>query len=259
MEVWIPPQEDTIPLLNKYEVKECGLVAPPGHFGWFVPEVLARPDDSWLVFSKLESASRFAIDETYLPMVKNYTMDPRTWNYYCRESFCQHGMYIPEQCQKQQNAPNCALLLAEYPDVTRFVKEHIDQMKLYVKVVWVGPNLRHLSKYLTREYMQLSRNASASTENRYFMRNVQFFVINFRHFRFRSASAQRKIHTKLLFVTNVFYDSLFQVTGDPALFTQQRDPEREGIYDDRFSTLRDEEEFDRMHLRIEQIDQAGMG
>ncbi|EZA52311.1 Insulin receptor [Ooceraea biroi] len=166
MEVWIPPQEDTIPLLNKYEVKECGLVAPPGHFGWFVPEALARPDDSWLVFSRLETASRFAIDENYLPMVKNFTVDPKTWNYYCRESFCQHGMYIPEQCQGSQRAPNCALLLAEYSDVTRFVKEHIDQMKLYVKVAWVGPNLRYLSKYLTREYMQLSRNSSTSIENR---------------------------------------------------------------------------------------------
>jgi len=169
MEVWIPPQEDTIPLLNKYEVKECGLIAPPGYFGWFVPEALAKPDDSWLVFSRLETASRFAIDEAYLSMVKNFTIDTSKENeYYCQESFCQHGMYIPEQCQEQQRTPNCALLLAEYPDVTRFVKEHIDQMKLYVKVAWVGPNLRHLSKYLTREYMQLSRNSSTSVENRYF-------------------------------------------------------------------------------------------
>lgn len=169
MEVWIPPQQDTSPLLNKYDVKECGSIALPGHFGWFVPEALAKYDDSWLVFSKPETARKFAVDETYLSIVKKFMINEHTGEYYCHEAFCQHGMYIPEQChgQGQQRPPNCALLLAEYPDVTRFVKEHIDQLKLYVKVAWVGPNLRHLTKYLTREYMQLAQNSSASIENRY--------------------------------------------------------------------------------------------
>ncbi|XP_011137908.1 uncharacterized LOC105182277 isoform X1 [Harpegnathos saltator] len=163
MEVWISPQQDTTPLLNRYDVKECGSVAPPGHFGWFVPEALSRPDDTWLVFSKLETAGKFAIDEAYLPIVKNFTINPETWDYYCQAVFCQHGMYVPEQCQgqEQQRPPSCALLLAGYPDETGFVKEHIDEMKLYVKVAWVGPSLRHLSKYLTKEYMQLTRNSSA--------------------------------------------------------------------------------------------------
>ncbi|KAG5329551.1 ILPR protein, partial [Acromyrmex charruanus] len=169
MEVWIPPQQDTSPLLSKYDVKECGSIAPPGHFGWFVPETLARSDDRWLMFSKLETASRFAVDEAYLPIVKKFMINTQTGEYYCREAFCQHGMYIPEQChgQGQQRSPNCALLLAEYSDVTRFIKEHIDQMKLYVKVVWVGPNLKHLIKYLTKEYENmLAQNSSASIENR---------------------------------------------------------------------------------------------
>lgn len=169
MEVWIPPQQDTLPLLNQYNVKECGLIAPPGHFGWFVPEVLARPNDSWRVFSELETASRFAIDEAYLPLVKNLTMNPNTSDYYCREDFCQHGMYVPEQCQdqKQQRISTCALLLAEYPDVTRFVKKHIDEKKLYVNVAWVGPNLRFLTGYLTEEYIYLAQNSSTIVENRY--------------------------------------------------------------------------------------------
>jgi len=168
MEVWIPPQQDTLPLLNKYNVKECGLIVPliSGHFGWFIPEVLARPDDSWLVFSKLETANRFAIDEAYLPLVKNSTMNPDTKDYYCHEDFCQYGMYVPEQCQDQKQRRSCALLLAEYPDVTRFVKKHIDQMKLYVSVAWVGPNLRVLTRNLTKEY-HLAQNSSAAIENRY--------------------------------------------------------------------------------------------
>ncbi|EFN73169.1 Insulin-like peptide receptor [Camponotus floridanus] len=167
MEVWIPPQQDTSPLLSKYNVKECGSIAPPGHFGWFVPNALARPDDNWLIFSKLETASRFVIDEA---IIKNSTMNPDTRDYYCHEVFCKDGMYIPEQCQSQGQrwTPKCALLLAEYPDVTLFVKEHIDQMKLYVKVAWVGPNLRYLTKNLTEEYIRSARNSS-SIENRSLM------------------------------------------------------------------------------------------
>ncbi|XP_071557353.1 uncharacterized protein [Temnothorax nylanderi] len=170
MEVWIPPQQDTSPLLSKYDVKECGSIAPPGHFGWFVPTELARPDDSWLVFTRLETASRFAIDGVNLQMVKNRMQNENLTEYYCHEAFCQDGMYIPERCRDrgQQRPPNCALLLAAYPDETRFVKEHIDQMKLYVKVAWVGPNLGYLTHRLlgTYEHALHARNSSASIENR---------------------------------------------------------------------------------------------
>ncbi|XP_032691676.1 uncharacterized protein LOC116854152 isoform X2 [Odontomachus brunneus] len=169
MEVWIPPQQDTMPLLNRYNVKECGSIAPPGYFGWFVPEALSRPDDSWLIFSRPETAGKFAIDENYLPIIKNFTINPKTSDHYCQDVFCQDGMYVPEQCQSSElsaRPPSCALLLTGYPDETGFVKEHIDQMKLYVKVAWVGPHLRHLTKYLTKEYMQFTRNSSASTDNR---------------------------------------------------------------------------------------------
>ncbi|XP_077272002.1 uncharacterized protein LOC143902726 [Temnothorax americanus] len=170
MEVWIPPQQDTSPLLSKYDVKECGSIAPPGHFGWFVPTELARPDDSWLVFTRLETASRFAIDGVNLQMVKNCMKNENMTEYYCHEAFCQDGMYIPERCRDrgQQRPPNCALLLAAYPDETRFVKEHIDQMKLYVKVAWVGPNLGYLTRKLLETYQHAlhARNSSASIENR---------------------------------------------------------------------------------------------
>ncbi|XP_014480221.1 PREDICTED: uncharacterized protein LOC106747328 [Dinoponera quadriceps] len=166
MEVWIPPQQDTIPLLNRYNLRECGSVAPPGYFGWFVPEALSGSDDTWQVFSRPETASKFAIDETYLPIVRNFTIDPETSNYHCQETFCQNGMYVPEQCQsrERQRPPSCALLLAGYLDETEFVREQIDQLKLYVKVAWVGPNLRHLTKYLTEEYTR--RDSSTVGDNR---------------------------------------------------------------------------------------------
>ncbi|KAG7188679.1 hypothetical protein KM043_008301 [Ampulex compressa] len=167
MEVWVPPQLDTMPLLNKYDVKECGSVAPPGHFGWFVPEALARTDDSWMTFSRQETAARFDVDEVNLRRIKNFTLNPDTGNHYCESSFCREGMYIPEQCQVyNERAQPCALLLSSHPDVTGFVKEHIDRLKLYVKVAWVGTNLKRITKSLTREYLQFAPNATASVDTR---------------------------------------------------------------------------------------------
>lgn len=162
MEVWLSPQEDTMPLLNKYDVKECGPVAPPGHYGWFIPQALYTIEDSWVSFTNPESTSRFDVSESTLLRIKNYTIDPTTNGYYCQTSFCQHGMYVPRQCQGSpgQKARPCALLLASHPDVTFFVKEDIDSLKLYVKVIWVGPHLRELTNSLIEEY--LAQNSSST-------------------------------------------------------------------------------------------------
>ncbi|XP_012143005.2 uncharacterized protein LOC100883782 isoform X1 [Megachile rotundata] len=154
MEVWIPPQLDTMPLLNANDVKECGSIAPPGHFGWFVPKSLSRLGDSWITFTRPETATRFDVDEHTLSRIQNFTVNPINKTYYCAEPFCQQGMYVPERCQGQ----SCALLLTSYPNVTDYVKSHIDSLKLYVKVVWVGPNLKYLTETLTREYSTANRS-----------------------------------------------------------------------------------------------------
>lgn len=36
LEVWIPPENNTAPLMDNH-IKECGYIAPPGRFGWFIP------------------------------------------------------------------------------------------------------------------------------------------------------------------------------------------------------------------------------
>lgn len=51
-------------------------------------------------------------------------------------------MFIPDQCK---DSP-CALLLAPHYNVTKFVVDHINELKLYVKVVWVGPNLQKVAE-----------------------------------------------------------------------------------------------------------------
>lgn len=159
MEVWIPTHLDTMSLQNSLDVKECGSIAPPGHFGWFVPVALSRPGDSWIIFTKRETAARFDVDEFTLDNIRNFTINPATKADYCQQSFCQDGLYIPEWCQGKP----CALLLTSYGNITDFVKDHIDQLKLYVKVAWVGPNLKYVTETLTKELL-LIRNL---THDRY--------------------------------------------------------------------------------------------
>ena len=167
METWIPAQLDTMPLFNSHDVKECGSIAPPGHFGWFVPVSLSRFDDNWATFAKRETAARFDVDEITLDNVRNFTVDPATRAHYCQESFCHDGMYIPERCRGEP----CALLFAGFGNVTDFVRDHIDRMKLYVKVIWVGPELKHVTETLTENLTLL--NSAAPAGNRYL---AHFFV-----------------------------------------------------------------------------------
>ncbi|XP_033330257.2 uncharacterized protein LOC117222594 [Megalopta genalis] len=165
METWFPSQIDPTPFYSDYEdiVKDLGSVGPRGQFGWFVPEALSRTGESWATFARPDTAARFNVDEETLSMIRNYTVDPYTKQYYCNESFCRQGMYVPEQCQGGQP---CALLLTSRPDVTSFVRADIDEMKLFVRVVWVGPNLKHLTETLTSDYLKQDRKTMAPAGSR---------------------------------------------------------------------------------------------
>lgn len=152
MEMWIPPYLETSTLVNSGVYRSPTPVASPGHFGWFVPDGLSRVNDTWIIFTKQETAARFDVDEENFRMIMNATIRPDK-GYYCQESFCQNGMYEPPQCQGRSQP--CALLLADYSSATKFIKDHIDHWKLYVRVVWIGPNLKQIIKILTKEYLQL--------------------------------------------------------------------------------------------------------
>lgn len=51
---------------------------------------------------------------------------------------------MPDHCQNEQ----CVILLSGFKEDTHFVIEHIDQLKLYVKIVWFGENLRYVIQKL---------------------------------------------------------------------------------------------------------------
>lgn len=65
-------------------------------------------------------------------------------------------MYIPERCKNK----NCALLLAPFYNVTKFVIDHVNEMKLYVNIIWLGPNLKYVSDKLTQKYAKQNSNQS---------------------------------------------------------------------------------------------------
>ncbi|XP_014212740.1 receptor-type guanylate cyclase gcy-3-like [Copidosoma floridanum] len=154
MEVWVPPQIDIKALRTKHDVLEAGVVRSPGYLGWFIPAKLFKINDSsWLTFTKQETAGRFDVDDFNLKKIMSATLKSEE-EYYCQEEFCQKGMYIPPQCQSyKKNVQPCALLLSDYSYATKFIKNHIDHWKLYVKVAWVGPHLRQIVKSLTKEYL----------------------------------------------------------------------------------------------------------
>lgn len=164
MEAWIPPQIDLVHRLDSDGLMDLGFVAPPGYFSWFVPRSLSRQGETWATFAKPETAARFSVDEDILSIIKNHTVDQRTDSHFCNETYCLQGMYIPEQCQSQQT---CALLLTSHPDVTEFVKTDIDAMKLYVKVAWVGHNLKQLTETLTTKYSERANKSMTPADNRY--------------------------------------------------------------------------------------------
>lgn len=61
--------------------------------------------------------------------------------------------YIPDQCHNQK----CVTLLSGHQADTFFVTEHIDELKLHVKVIWFGDNLRYVTRMLLKQFSDKPR------------------------------------------------------------------------------------------------------
>lgn len=149
LEVWFPPEVNIIPWEQSAQIKDYGIIAPPGRFGWFIPtnlSYISKNMDHWRIFASPETAKYFAFTESEMDTIKQHTKSSTTSKYYCEESFCKNGMYVPDRCLEN----TCALLLAGYADISGFVEEHISTLQLYVKVAWVGPHLRSIVSSFTK-------------------------------------------------------------------------------------------------------------
>lgn len=70
--------------------------------------------------------------------------------------------YIPDQCQNDR----CVTLLSGHQEDTFFVTEHIDELKLHVKIIWFGDNLRYVTQTLLKQF---SDKRSAENRNKAFV------------------------------------------------------------------------------------------
>ncbi|KAK9870582.1 hypothetical protein WA026_008145 [Henosepilachna vigintioctopunctata] len=164
LEVWITPDYDTILAESSLSVEDCGNVAKiGGRFGWFIPYNLTHPIEmfhkkwytdisevSWTFFKNPYWSSFFDIDGSDEHYVRrNALRNKETNEYVCNNRNCTEGVYVPEQCRRE----SCALLLAPDYYSTNFVIEHINELNLYVKVVWLGNNLPDVVNTLKQKYM----------------------------------------------------------------------------------------------------------
>lgn len=111
--------------------------------------------DHWRIFADERTADLFSMSDRDLSYVQTFTRLNATDKFYCEEDFCTTGQFLPAHCNT-----SCAVLLAGHPDDTSFVVQHILEMKLFVRVVWVGPNLKWLADTLTACYLNEKANRS---------------------------------------------------------------------------------------------------
>lgn len=148
--VWMPADFHTIPP----HVEMAGRLST-GYFGWFVPKRLIQSND----LTTLNLYTIFKHPNT--SAFKQFVFDDGMLNEYGATA---NDTFVPEQCIGKQQL--CVTLLAAHRWQTQFVMEHINELKLYVKVKWLGANLQSAARHL---YDQFSRNRSEFASRKFVM------------------------------------------------------------------------------------------
>ncbi|KAE8743927.1 NeuroparsinReceptor [Frankliniella occidentalis] len=153
LEVWTGPDDSLAQWWSEHSmnVLEAGPVTNPGRFAWFVPRDGRGElsDLTWKSFNSPGTAERFSLsshDFDFFNIDKVLRDDK---GFYCTEEFCENGRYTPSRCKLSQN---CATLFTSYSDMTGFVKHHIEELQLFVEVIWVGPHLGNLTTEIAKRY-----------------------------------------------------------------------------------------------------------
>ena len=167
LEVWVPPGHDVTNMEDSKLVKELGDIGPPGRFGWYIPAELDAPvhnyykkwdkyigEVHWTFLRDKKVMEKFDVDSRNMAFIYNNTRYNET-SYNCPEDKCTKGVYTPAHCK---NTP-CALLLTSTYTMD-FAIDHINELQLYVKVAFVGKNLKKTVDYLTAEYQKNRRDKS---------------------------------------------------------------------------------------------------
>lgn len=92
-------------------------------------------------------------------------------------------MFIPDHCRTKK----CAVLLAPEYNATNFVTNHINELKLYVKVLWLGKHLSKGIEFLTNYYKNQTKPTANSviilnwTPSDIILHEHNFISVAFKH------------------------------------------------------------------------------
>ncbi|XP_066143378.1 uncharacterized protein [Euwallacea fornicatus] len=168
LEVWISPEYDTY--VTDF-VKECGNLSPPGRFGWFIPINLTGPIKEyysqegrtdirtihWRHFRDPNFVKFFEIEDKVVDTLLKMAFENATKTLFvCPDSEgCVNSTFVPPQCEGTQV---CALLLTADYLALKFVKKHIMENELYVKVLFLGKKLESMVHYVTNSVYNHTKN-----------------------------------------------------------------------------------------------------
>lgn len=136
--------------------------------------------------------------------------------YVCPAANCTKSLYVPQQCESEI----CAVLLTSEWTAMQFVLLHIQENNLYVKVLFLGPNLLNAVNYLK------------GTSKLWAPKSLVSFIWNvWPNFIFTVVKSPRKLHTLFLQVILswtpsdvILYESQFVTvsfeSGERMKFTQ---------------------------------------
>ncbi|RZC34381.1 Pkinase Tyr, ANF receptor and/or Peripla BP 6 domain containing protein [Asbolus verrucosus] len=170
LEVWVPSGYDLLYWEDTQLVKDFGNLAVHGRFGWFIPADMDGPVKNyykkwendikemyWTFLKDRKIMQIFDVGYEHMGIITQNARINGSSHYACTDDECTNGIYVPKQCE---SGLSCALLLTSSFNSTKFVIDHINELNLFVKVVWLGKNLRQTVETLTEIYKSSSLNKS---------------------------------------------------------------------------------------------------
>lgn len=145
----MPSDHHLIPL----EIHDAGAIMPPGRFGLFIPKILLDSSETNaedIVYTMFQGNSNirksFRIDNDVFKIMLSLSRTNCNTEEDCDQ---QNVTFTPKQCS---NDNDCAIVLSSYYEDTSFIISHIMELKLKIKVIWLGSNLKNAIKTLTNLY-----------------------------------------------------------------------------------------------------------
>ncbi|KAF6214551.1 hypothetical protein GE061_009294 [Apolygus lucorum] len=136
LEAWVPLGDSTLNSFYSSRVLEVGATGPPVRFGWFAPTALLQRElnRTLIVYDLFKDPLQTSIFSIPDEVLKSLNI-----SYY---------IFEPEWCV----GTSCATLIASYKNATDFVKDDIQYMHFYVRVVWVEDNFTDVVSRLLAIY-----------------------------------------------------------------------------------------------------------